>query len=135
MGNKSSKFGLGVIVGVIIGGITGLLLSPSTGKDNREYAIKYLAKLKRKLDDSDTHDKIKEIFGQVTDEGEKIFDSAKKEITNQIAIMKEKYGDPQDPVTYVSIVEEGLKIVEKKLSVTSDQIAKLKKYFSEEEKA
>ena len=131
MGHKTSKFGLGFILGTIIGGTAALLLSPNTGKDNRDYALKTLAKLKRKLDDSDLPDNVKDIFGEISDEGNKLLARSKEEIKKKMEEVKEKYGDPQDPTTYVEIVEDALKIVQDKALATSDQVARLKRYFTE----
>lgn len=39
---KKSKFGLGLILGSIIGGITALFFAPKTGKEMREMAKKWL---------------------------------------------------------------------------------------------
>ena len=41
---KKSKFGLGLILGSIIGGITALFLAPKTGQEMRETAKKWLMK-------------------------------------------------------------------------------------------
>lgn len=46
---KKSRFGLGLILGSIIGGITGLFLAPKTGKEIRETAKKWLVEEVEKL--------------------------------------------------------------------------------------
>lgn len=47
--NKKSKFGLGLILGSIIGGITALFFAPKTGKEMREIAKKWLMEEVEKL--------------------------------------------------------------------------------------
>lgn len=39
---KGSKFGLGLLLGSIIGGVTALFITPKTGKQMRELAKKWL---------------------------------------------------------------------------------------------
>lgn len=46
---KKSKFGLGLILGSIVGGITALFFTPKTGKEMREIAKKWLMEEVEKL--------------------------------------------------------------------------------------
>lgn len=49
--NKKTKFGLGLFLGSIIGGLTALFFSPKSGKENREEAKKLYLKAKKWLEE------------------------------------------------------------------------------------
>lgn len=135
MGHKPSKFGFGLLLGTIIGGALALLISPRTGKENREFALKKIAMLKRKMDDAEITERVNEIFGSATEESTKLFIKAKEEIASRIDDLKDKYGDLDEPEAYTALVEDVLKTVQDKLEATSDQVARLKKYFTESDNA
>ncbi len=47
--NKKTKFGLGLIIGSIVGAVTALFITPKTGKEMREIAKKWLIEEVEKL--------------------------------------------------------------------------------------
>lgn len=62
MSDKKGKFGLGILLGTIIGGITALFLSPKSGKENREAVAKKIDELKKILEEEKVDEKLKEIY-------------------------------------------------------------------------
>ena len=50
---KSSKFGIGVLIGTLLGGLAALFLSPTTGEENREIVAKKVKQLEKLLEDAE----------------------------------------------------------------------------------
>ncbi len=86
---SSNKFGLGLLFGTIVGGLAALFLSPASGKQNRDLVAKKIKKLEKILADSDVEKKVKEIFGEVTEEATDTYNKAKKEFIKGLAEVKE----------------------------------------------
>jgi len=64
---KKSKFGLGILLGTIIGAITALFLSPKSGKENREAVAKEIDELKKFLEEEKVDEKLKELYLKAKD--------------------------------------------------------------------
>ncbi len=77
--NKKSKFGLGLILGSIVGAVTALFVTPKTGKEMREIAKKWLMEEIEKLKkEAGKFDKKK--FQKAV---EKVIERAKKEFRKE----------------------------------------------------
>lgn len=77
---KSSKFGLGLVLGTIIGALTAIFTTPKTGKEMRELAKKWL---------KEEVEKIKKEIGKIDKRKfkkavEKVIDKIKKESKKDI---------------------------------------------------
>ncbi len=75
---KSSKFGIGMLFGMVAGALAGLFLSPNTGKKNRTLVLAKIKKLEKQLKDKDLDKKVK------------------AEIKKDIAILKDKLNELTD---------------------------------------
>jgi gas vesicle protein len=84
MEKKSSKFGLGLLLGSIIGAVTALFVTPKTGKQMRELAKKWLEEelevLKKKVEKIDKKKYQKAV--------EKVLQKVKKEVKNDAKELK-----------------------------------------------
>lgn len=125
---KSSKFGFGVIVGSLIGGLTAFFFSPKSGKENREMVAHKIEELKKLLEEHEVDTKIKEIFGEATEEVRGLYFKAKDEIISRLAQLKEKIQEI-DREKYREIVEGVVANVKdgvEKLSEGEKKLIKLK---------
>lgn len=85
---KKSRFGLGLILGSIIGAITALFLTPKTGKEMREIAKKWL---------EEEVEKIKKEVGKIDKRKfkkavEKVIEKVKKEAKTEVKELNEIKG-------------------------------------------
>lgn len=123
MNHKKNNLGVGVVIGTIIGGVAAFLLS---SKENRELAKRKLNELKLMWQDEKTQEKVREIFGTVTEEGKKAYAIAKTEITKRLDAMGV---DEVDRAKYRVMVEDALDVVRRETKETTDQLAKLRDYL------
>jgi len=87
---KPSRFGLGVLIGTIVGGLTAFFLSPKSGEENREEVLKKIQALKKQIDKMEIDKKVKEIYGEVTEEGKKVYLKAKKQLLKTGCLEEDK---------------------------------------------
>ena|SRR3990167_9796553 len=106
--NKSSGFGIGLVMGAVGGAIAGLFLAPKSGKALRKDAKKKYAQLQKLLKDKEVDKKVKKIYGKATAEGKKIYLEVKKELTVALANLADAV-ENIDRDTYVKKVEEVVK--------------------------
>src|SRR3989344_5391000 len=85
---KPSRFGLGVLIGTVLGGLAAFFLSPKSGEENREAVMKKVQQLKKELDK-----KVKEVWGEVTEDGKKTFTKAKKSLLKKLDALQDKWED------------------------------------------
>ena len=120
MDNKKTKFGLGVLLGTIIGGITALFLSPKSGKENREAVAKKIDELKRILEEEKVDEKLKEIYLK-----------AKNWLIEELAQLKETVKNI-DYEKYQKAVNKVMLRVKKETKKGAKEIEKLKKQLLKE---
>jgi len=118
----SSKFGLGLFIGALLGAIAGLFLAPRTGKETREEAKKMLDELKKRYRTGELKDKVRKIFGDVRKESIELYMTAKDEIGDKVREAKGKM-NRQD---FDRIVDEVTSRLRKAGKVTEEQMRKLK---------
>lgn len=122
---KSSKFGLGVLFGMIVGGITALFLSPGSGEENRAVVAKKIKELQKLMEEKEIDKKVVEIFGVVTDEAKTLYLKAKEELIHGLANLKEAINEI-DKEKYIAEVEKVMKKLQKEAKKDVKQMEKLK---------
>ena len=128
---KSSFFGLGVVFGTIIGGLTALFLSPQSGKKNREEVVKKARQLKKLIEQNELETKVKEIFGEVTKEAKEFYLRAKEAVITKLAEVKEKV-EEIDKEKYVKLVNEAVKELKKESKYAEKIFEKLEKHLKDD---
>lgn len=125
---KPSRFGLGVIIGSILGGLAAFFLSPKSGEENREEVLKKIQALKKQIDKMEIDKKVKEIYGEVTEDGKKVYLKAKKQLLKKIDELQEKWED-FNYEKYLKMVEETIDEVKSESKETAEKLIKLKELF------
>lgn len=129
--NKSSKFGLGILFGTLLGGLAALFLSPTTGEENRKLVAKKVAELEKILEEGDLDKKVKEIFGEATEEAKTIYLKSKKDIIKKLSELKETI-ESIDKKKYEEVVQETVDILKKEFKRETRQMEKLKEELLKE---
>lgn len=124
----TSKLGLGLVIGSVIGGVAAAFLSPKSGKENRELVSQKVNSLKTMIDEKKVQEKVKQIFGDVSEEGTKMYTAIQKELTTKLDDMK-KNVDEIDMNKYRGLVDDVFGRVKTDSQQSSDMVAKLKNYF------
>jgi gas vesicle protein len=128
---KPSLFGLGVVIGTVIGAVSAFFLSPTTGEENREVAAKKIKQLKKLLQEHELDTKIKEIFGEVTEEAKAFYFKAKDELIKDLADLREKI-EEIDKEKYLAIVDDLSREMKKEAKFTGKVIDKLHDHLVED---
>ncbi len=128
---KKSGLGIGILIGTILGGITALFLSPQSGKQNRKEVAKKLNQLKKLFHDTEIDKKVKEIFGEVTEEAKNIYVQAKEWLIEELAQLKEAV-ENIDKEKYTEAVEQVMQKVQKEVKKDVKEMEKLKKQLMKE---
>ena len=130
MSNKS-KFGLGVALGTVLGGIAAFFLSPNSGKENRKMVAKKVKELEKLLEDKNVDQIVKDIFGNVSEESTKVFLQAKKELIKRIAELKETI-ENVDKEQFMEMVDDVVKKVQSEAKHEAKEMTKLKEHLLKE---
>ena len=117
---KKSKFGLGVLFGTLIGGLTAFFFSPQSGKENREAVAKKIKELKKILKEEKVDEKIKEVYAK-----------AKEWLIEELAQLKEAV-ESIDYEKYEKAVDKVIVRVKKETKKGAKEIEKLKKQLLKE---
>lgn len=125
---KPSRFGLGVIIGSILGGLAAFFLSPKSGEENREEVLKKIQALKKEIEKMEIEKKVKEVWGNVTEDGKKTFVKARKEIVKKIDELQERWQE-FDRDKYVKLVEDAVEDAKTETKQTAEKLLKLKELF------
>ncbi len=128
---KSSKFGIGVLIGTLLGGLAALFLSPTTGEENREIVAKKVKQLEKLLEDAELEKKLKNIFGETTEEVKVVYLQAKKEIIKKLAALKEAV-ESIDKAKYEKVVHETVDLLKKEVKREAHEMEKLKEELLKE---
>lgn len=122
---KSSKFGIGLVLGSIIGAVSAFFLSPTTGEENREAAAKKIEELKKFLKEKEIDKKVKEIFDVVTDETKKAYSTARDWLVEELETLEETV-EKFDKEEFVKSVEKVIAKMKKGWKKDVKQLEKLK---------
>lgn len=125
---SSSKLGLGLIMGTIVGAISAFFLSPKSGKENREEALKKFRELEEWLKEKEVDVKLKEIYGEATEEGRKLFAFVRKEVTVIMGEVKEKIED-FDKEKYEKMIDDVMDRAKKETKTTVQKLEKMKNHL------
>lgn len=128
---QSSKFGLGVVIGTVIGGLAAFFLSPSSGPENREAVAKKIKELEKLLADSDLEKKVKEIFGEASEEAKALYKQAKKSFIKGLAQLKESV-ESIDKEQVSQVAHETVDILKKEVKREGKEMEKLKEELANE---
>ncbi len=123
-----SKFGAGIILGALLGGVAAFFLSPQTGKENREMAKKKLAALKKKYEGKTPDEIAQAVFGQASKEGKKLYSIAQKELNSKLDEVKQK-AEKIDHKKYQKVVDDVISRVKVEKDATKERVAKLQEYL------
>ncbi len=117
--NKSSKFGLGMLIGVMVGAVAGVLFAPQEGEKTRK-------ELEKLVKEKDIDSKVKEIFGTVSKKSREMYKEARKELIEKMIEFKGGW-KKIDKKAYQKIVEEVIQGFKEDPKKGVKSLAKLKK--------
>ena len=123
---KTGKFFLAGLLAATAGAVGGLFLAPQSGKKTREDIKKILTKLSKEVQSGvkDTKDKVKEVFGDVSDEAVAKYKKIKTAVMEKVAEVKTA-GKEIDKSKYAMIVEDVVEEYKSDLKSTKDGAKKL----------
>lgn len=138
---KSTKVGLGVLLGAAAGAIAGLFLAPKAGKELRKDAQKLSktvmssANKYSKLLDKKTPDQIaKKVFGDLTESSTKLSQKVHSELRYEIAKLEKKY-NTIDKKKYSSAVKTVVSSLKSEGKVPAATLKKLTSYLEKDARA
>ncbi|MFO0704093.1 MAG: YtxH domain-containing protein [Patescibacteria group bacterium] len=88
--NKSSNFGLGLMLGAIGGALAALFLTPTTGVENRKKAKELYEELKKQIEEGQWEEKAKELYGDVSEEGKRLYAEVSVEVSKKLEELKDQ---------------------------------------------
>ena len=125
---KASGFGLGVLIGSALGALAGFFLSPKSGEENREAVLKKIKELKKQVEDMEIDRKVKEIWGDVSEDGKKTYVKARKQLIKKLDLLQDKWQEFSFE-KYVKLVEDSIDEAKSETKQTADKLLKLKDLF------
>lgn len=128
---SSSKFGLGLLFGAVVGGLAAFFLSPTSGPENQKLVAKKIKELEKLLADTDLEKKVKEIFGEATTEATAVYKKAKKQFIQTLAEAKGTV-ESIDKDKVVEVAHETVEILKKEVKHEGKEMDKLKAELSKE---
>jgi gas vesicle protein len=87
---KKSCFGLGLLIGSVIGGLTALFFAPKSGKELREDVKKKIKELERLLAEKELDKKAKKIMKELSEEAKVLYEKAKTWLIEELASLKKE---------------------------------------------
>jgi len=87
---KKSKFGLGLLIGSLIGGLTALFFAPKSGKEMREDVKKKIIDLKKLLEEKEIDKKAKKIVEELSQEAKVWYEKAKSWLIEEFVQLKKE---------------------------------------------
>ena len=124
--DRSSKFSLGLVLGVIGGALAAFFLTPTTGEENRKKAVETFNKIKKLAQEGELDEKVHEIFGDVTEEGKRLLAESKKELLVRVEELKGQV-ESFDQAKFTKFVDETVNAVNEKVKAGTVYAEKLKK--------
>lgn len=129
--SRSSRFGLGLLLGTVVGGIAAFFLSPTSGPENQKMVAKKVKELEKLLKDTDLEKKVKKIFGEATEDATKVYMKAKKEFIQALAETKETL-ESIDKKQVEKVAHETVEILKKEVKREGKEMDKLKTELANE---
>jgi len=87
---KKSKFGLGLLIGSLIGGLTALFFAPKSGKELRDDVKKKIKELEKLLEEKEIDKKAKKFIGDLSEEAKVWYEKAKNWLIEELAQLKKE---------------------------------------------
>lgn len=122
---KSSNFGLGLVFGAVAGVLAALFLTPTSGEENRKKAKELYEELKKIIAEGKVEEAVKDLFGDVTEEGKRLYSETSVIIAKRYEELKDEY-DSFDKVKFQKFVSDTVSEVGAQVKATVPQIEKLK---------
>jgi len=127
----SSKFGLGLVIGSVIGGLAAFFLSPTSGPENQKLVAEKIKALEKLLADSNLEKKVREIFGEASEEATVVYKKAKKDFIRALAEAKGTI-ESLDKEKVAEVAHETVEILKKEAKHEGKEMEKLKAELSKE---
>lgn len=102
---KKSKFGIGLLLGSVAGAIAAIFLTPKTGKESRELALKKLSEFETYLKVNEVDLKMKKIFNDVSEDAKVVYKEVVADFSKALGELQEKVGEI-DKDAYLDKMEE-----------------------------
>ncbi|NTU46444.1 hypothetical protein HGA88_02360 [Candidatus Roizmanbacteria bacterium] len=125
---KSSKFGIGLLIGATAGALAALFLTPQSGKENKELVKKKYEEFLKMLEEHEVEKKTKVIFGDVTEEGTKLYEAARVRLSEKMKEVQ-KVSKDMDREEFVQLVGDTLAQVTEEAKASLPKIKQLQDYF------
>ena len=120
MEEKKSRFGLGMIIGLLTGVFGGIFMSEKPGRQLRQNTKKKVRQIKKFVDKKDPDEIVMEIFGSVTDNTRALYKKSTSLLASKIIPYKKRISK-LDRQKYTSIEEDK--------QIVQQTAIKLKKYL------
>jgi len=126
MTNKKGKFFLAGIIGAIVGGLSGLLFAPQSGKKTRKDVALMAKNIADQIKGSatDTQKRVEQVFGQATDKARETYRKIQSSLSSKIASLKTA-GKLVDKDKYGQIVDDVVAEFKTDLQATKDGAKKM----------
>ena len=128
MEEKKSRFGLGMIIGLLTGVFGGIFMSEKPGRQLRQNTKKKVRQIKKFVDKKDPDEIVMEIFGSVTDNTRALYKKSTSLLASKIIPYKKRISK-LDRQKYTSIVDEVISRLEEDKQIVQQTAIKLKKYL------
>jgi len=128
---SSSKFGLGLMFGALVGGFAAFFLSPNSGPENQKLVAKKIKELEKILAEGNLEAKVKEIFGEATEEATKVYKKAKKNFIKELAEVKGTI-ENLDREKVTEVANGTVEILKKEVKHEGKEMEKLKAELAKE---
>lgn len=95
------------LIGAVAGVVGGLLLAPKSGRETREDIAQLAAEIikKLKMQAADTRDRVKDIYGKISDEAMDKYNQVKNTVAGKVAALRTA-GEEISKEKYSKVVEE-----------------------------
>ena len=128
MAEKKSNLGIGIVIGAALGAIAATFITPKSGKEMRKVASSKMKKIKKMLDEGELQERIRYMYGEVTDEGMKLYREARTELVKKIDAVKEEIDDKK----YAELVDEVMDHLKSRAALAKEKLATLKGQLMDE---
>lgn len=122
------KFFKGLIIGGVIGYLTGIFTAPKKGKEMRKDLKKKIDDLQKLMKEKNIDKKVKEIFGTVSETTKSLYFSAQIALLDALADLKGRL-DNLDLKEYKKVLNQTLTKIQKNLNLSENNLENLRKNF------